>query len=288
MTAAETKTSDSRGTLLVAQPINDAHCAGKASFQSLCNAEHRQQKVLFAALASYLASVHFHPSLSGVTPEAGRRDFCRPLWYQHEGNRTPAQQMTWISRLCFSADFDYHTSKKIPRYFQWCFSEWPLQGHAGEGTQTSESPHPPNIPQPCKMPTCTHPFTSEKSLSSSLTGHQARNWPQPYFIWTDGKTEEGTKASMCSTASLKHALSFPPPQRAQLQCNQNQGEGPAVATNQEHSPLEYKARVAKLWGPYVAMKGIYKFSPSAPCRSTDDGLETKFPMRGEWGKERSS
>lgn len=102
----------------------------------------------------------------------------------------------------------------------------------------------------------------------------------------NGKTEEGTKASMCSTASLKHALSFPPPQRAQLQCNQNQGEGPAVATNQEHSPLEYKARVAKLWGPYVAMKGIYKFSLSAPCRSTDDGLETKFPTRGEGRRKR--
>lgn len=175
----------------------------------------------------YLVSIHFHASLSGVTPETGRWDFCRPLWYRHGGNRTPAQQMTTAAGLHQDVDtvtlffcwFWLPYFQKDTQVFSVALFRMAFTGTHRRRHPDSESPHPPNIPQPCKMPTCTHPFTSEKSLSSSLTGHQARNWPQPYFIWMNGKTEEGTKASMCSTASLKHALSFPPPQRAQLQCN---------------------------------------------------------------------
>lgn len=82
---------------------------------------------------------------------------------------------------------------------------------------------------------------------------------------------------------LRHLSSMPcPPPRTQLQCHQNQDEVTAAATNQQFA-FTGESHVAKLWGPYAAVKGIYGFSLPALHRNTDDSLKTKLPT---WGKNK--
>lgn len=163
----------------------------------------------------YLVSIHFHASLSGVTPETVDEISAGPSGTDTEGTeRQPSRWplllgciKTWILWLCFSADFDYHTSKKIPRYFQWRVSEWPLQGHTGEGTQTQNPLIPQIYHNLVKCPRAhipsrlRNPFPHPSLVTRPETGHS-----HILFEWMEKQRKE--QRPVCA---LQHLSSMPCP-----------------------------------------------------------------------------
>lgn len=195
-----------------------------------CNAEHHQQKGLICSTC-FLPCLHLVQSqpVTTMVDRLGSSLKCQQAEKWPPTKHTAAgagvyQGFAWlgISRLCFHGSFDYHTFQKDKA----AFTEVWRRRHWGNRTplgflQTS---------QPSKMP--THPFMPGKSLFSAPTENWTRSWPEPYLIWTSGKTKKGTKDSMCHLSSLP--CSGPAPEG--WWCNQTQ-EKSQLWTENSNIPL---------------------------------------------------